>query len=548
MNFELSTSVVSANAARNAPFSLKELQKIAKRYAPIVHLHPDEQFFMCSVEWYLQNATLNGPDVSIPSPTIKDLPVGSTDDGKWTLTLQSVAKSGNAAMAKTYVNVRAGTNSQSTDIQYFFFYAYNGPGNLHIENLVYHQDVDLQPCGEHWADWESMTVRVDNTTHRVLGVGLSQHGHTQWVTDPSQFGRVGDQFVIYSSKNGHANYKAPGPNPTDSGNYGLFNFFLRNDTADGGQIFNSSEKLEFIAIDYMPEFARAQWLGFPYRWGTGDRSFLPFSRVLQIVTTALFPYAWWIPPPVNVPLAAVIASIVVSAISLDNTEGVHSPSLDDAVPPSTPYFSNSMGAIVVDNGRPYVYVLGTDGNLWCNLWDGNNFQWSNQRTPSGVALNRAMGAITVDGGRPYVYVLCSDGNLWCNWWDGKNFQWSNQQTPSAVALSSSMGTITVGGARPYVYVLGSDGNLWCNWWDGSNFQWSNQQTPSGITLSTSMGAITVDGGRPYVYVLGSDGNLWYNWWDGNNFQWSNQQTPSGIALSSSMGAIAVDGGRPYVYV
>jgi len=41
-----------------------------------------------------------------------------------------------------------------------------------------------------------------------------------------------------------------------------------------------------------------------------------------------------------------------------------------------------------------------------------------------------MGAITVDGGRPYVFIEGSDGNLWVNWWSGSAWNWANQGQPS----------------------------------------------------------------------------------------------------------------------
>jgi len=206
------------------------------------------------------------------------------------------------------------------------------------------------------------------------------------------------------------------------------------------------------------------------------------------------------------------------------------------------------GAITVDAARPYVFVKGSDGNLWVNWWSGSAWSWSNQGTPSGVKLGEPMGAITVDGGRPYVFVKGSDGNLWVNWWSGSAWSWSNQGTPSGLSISEAMGAITVDGGRPYAFVKGSDGNLWVNWWSGSAWSWSNQGTPSGVGLGESMGAITVDGGRPYVFVKGSDGNLWVNWWSGSAWSWANQGTPGGVGLGEPMGAITVDGGRPYVFV
>ncbi len=225
---------------------------------------------------------------------------------------------------------------------------------------------------------------------------------------------------------------------------------------------------------------------------------------------------------------------------------------NQGIPSSSVSITETMGAITVDGGRPYVFVKGSDGNLWVNWWSGKAWNWSNQGTPSsGVSITEMMGAITVDGGRPYVFVKGSDGNLWVNWWSGKAWSWSNQGIPSSsVSITETMGAITVDGGRPYVFVKGSDGNLWVNWWSGKAWSWSNQGIPSsGVSITETMGTITVDGGRPYVFVKGSDGNLWVNWWSGKAWSWSNQGIPSsGVSITETMGAITVDGGRPYVFV
>jgi len=71
-----------------------------------------------------------------------------------------------------------------------------------------------------------------------------------------------------------------------------------------------------------------------------------------------------------------------------------------------PWVNESMGAITVDGTRPYVFVTGLDGTLWADSWSGNAWEWTNLgspgATPPGTWITESMGAITVDGGRPYV--------------------------------------------------------------------------------------------------------------------------------------------------
>jgi hypothetical protein len=180
--------------------------------------------------------------------------------------------------------------------------------------------------------------------------------------------------------------------------------------------------------------------------------------------------------------------------------------------------------------RPYVFVRGSDGNLWSNWWDGKAWQWTNQGAPPGLSVSAlgGVGVVTVmddptASQRPYAFVQGSDGNLWADWWDGKAWQWTNQGTPTpGLGVSPGVGVVTVmddptASQRPYAFVRGSDGNLWVNWWDGTAWQWTNQGTPPGPGVSAGVGVVTVMDAptaaqRPYAFVQGSDGNLWMNWW------------------------------------
>lgn len=40
-----------------------------------------------------------------------------------------------------------------------------------------------------------------------------------------------------------------------------------------------------------------------------------------------------------------------------------------------------MGAIAVNNKNPYVYVTGSDGNLWLRWWSGSAWAWYNNGQP-----------------------------------------------------------------------------------------------------------------------------------------------------------------------
>lgn len=71
--------------------------------------------------------------------------------------------------------------------------------------------------------------------------------------------------------------------------------------------------------------------------------------------------------------------------------------------------------------RAHVFVEGNDFNHWVNWWNGSQWSWTNLGKPAGANIHSPMGALTVmdtpsSAQRPYVFVLGNDGNLWFDWW------------------------------------------------------------------------------------------------------------------------------------
>jgi hypothetical protein len=182
----------------------------------------------------------------------------------------------------------------------------------------------------------------------------------------------------------------------------------------------------------------------------------------------------------------------------------------------------------------YDFVSSVDGNLYVNWWNGSQWQWSNQGRPPNTTVSNGLGVITFqenDGTRKiHAFVIGGDGHLFVNWWNGSNWQWSNQGNPTATTALIGPGVITFqhtdGTRRIFAFVMGKDGNLHVDWWDGSNWKWSNLGRPPNTTVSSGPGVITFqenDGTRKiHAFVIGGDGHLWANWWDGSQWQWSDQ--------------------------
>ena len=102
----------------------------------------------------------------------------------------------------------------TTDLQFWIFYPYNGPGTLEVITSVfgisYEPTEELDPLGTHIPDWENATVRVSNATGEIVQVTGSAHGD---VHDMAGRGNEGSHPVVYSSRNGHAVWPTPGNNP-----------------------------------------------------------------------------------------------------------------------------------------------------------------------------------------------------------------------------------------------------------------------------------------------------------------------------------------------
>ena len=201
---------------------------------------------------------------------------------------------------------------------------------------------------------------------------------------------------------------------------------------------------------------------------------------------------------------------------------------------------------------PYAFVVGSDGQLWVNWWDGAAWHWANQGTPPSAGIAASVGALTVMDDpnapqRPYVFVVGSDGQLGLNWWDNAGWNWATQGMPPSVGIAASVGVLTVmddpnAAQRPYAFVVGSDGKLWINWWDSAAWHWANQGTPPSASIAASVGVLTVmddpnAAQRPYALVVGSDGQLWINWWDGAAWHWANRGTPPSAGIVASVGVL-----------
>lgn len=290
-----------------SPLTRSDLEAAIAKYGPVLKIHPDEIYDMCSVEWFLSHCTLidsRSASGNIVHPTETQLPPAPKQETRFYFQIEDAVKPGNFSSAKAYVNAFWQNGMTYTDIQFWFFAAYNGHGTARFDSLLFNKvkntgDVNLAPLGEHVGDWEYAAIRVDNRSKALIGIILSAHGkNILYENDALRVFRMADGThpVVYSSLNGHANFPSAGPNFTENrkilGTPVGLEFNLLNSTADGGKSFSCSSSYQVVAAPWLngtPDaYVIPAWVGYPYRWGPEGTAISMDSKTLgQFIKAAL---------------------------------------------------------------------------------------------------------------------------------------------------------------------------------------------------------------------------------------------------------------------
>jgi len=132
-----------------------------------------------------------------------------------------------------------------------------------------------------------VTIRRDSTSSEPLSLILSQHGDSPSYT-PNKFKRVNDQFIVYSSRHGHANYPSEGDNLTNQSSYTKSGFGvdvgLMNITKEGGFAWDCAKNYRIIGG--VPYAESPQWTHF--QGGTGPKTLSKWNQdqLTSILMTA----------------------------------------------------------------------------------------------------------------------------------------------------------------------------------------------------------------------------------------------------------------------
>ncbi len=181
--------------------------------------------------------------------------------------------------------------------------------------------------------------------------------------------------------------------------------------------------------------------------------------------------------------------------------------------------------------RIYVFVPGENGRLYVNYWDGFRWRWADQGRPGSISVSHfPISAITYEDqnriDKIYTFVVGRDGNMYVNYWDGFRWNWANQGRPSG-SYVYSMNALSYRDnnniQRIYTFVSGSSGRLSVNYWDGYRWRWADQGAPPSTSsyLTPSVISFRDNNGRQniYAFVNGSNNKLYANKWDGSRWAW-----------------------------
>ena len=270
-------------------------QELAARFAPVLRMHPEENYFPVDVQAMLNRAELRNfpsgqlvnaelPPAELPEDTYLDLPEASPDDGnEEAIRLYGEAYAENEHIYPTvYAAVHKDTDGNRLALQYWFFYYANPWNNVHE------------------GDWEMIQLEFAAADELIiLGLGLQPERavYSQHLSAKSfdwDAVNIEGHPVVYVAEGSHASYEIA---------QSTFQILGFDHTSDDG--------LALAPAGFTGELNRSQsygepvmirpnaqgWLSFAGRWGEdvqldiGQGRSGPRGPAFQ--PKWLDPFGWW---------------------------------------------------------------------------------------------------------------------------------------------------------------------------------------------------------------------------------------------------------------
>ena len=296
------------------PLTAALLRQIIERHAPVIRFHPDEPYFPSSAEWYLARSLLiDGATGAVVArhPAATDLPRGPAAPDqlqRYWLTLDPALagpalepelappddpRRGDLAEAPAYVRALHDPAKGHTDLQFWMFYPFDGPGLARLRPrflgaLRTDQTLSLWPAGMHEADWELAVIRIDHATLQPVAAFLSQHQNGDQHVGKEAVAALerepDGRIRLHASLFGHASYAHPQDRKLVyfKRSLGLVGIELALiDRVEPGAAWDLSQNHQVISTSWHdPQFPPAPWLDYAWRWGAYDPNGGRFRRKL----------------------------------------------------------------------------------------------------------------------------------------------------------------------------------------------------------------------------------------------------------------------------
>ncbi|WP_169796699.1 Vps62-related protein [Chondromyces crocatus] len=508
----------------------RQIRELVQRYAPTLFFHPEEPYVVGSPQRFLDEATMFQVDTGTSSALrgqAANLPTHPDAKDKVYLTVPQDKRAGNLDEAEALVRVKLNGEGQYLDLQYWFFYPYNGHATA--KAFPFKDHLSLAPFGRHEGDWEHVTFRFVRDTMALESVYMSQHAGGTWFGQPAQDlewerGRP----VVYSSLNGHACYPRADSNIHPRSHVSkLYDVGLRNDTSRG-RSKDFIGKCQILCANYLSPtvFPPPKWLDFTGRWG----------KIGQL----LRPSFGGVPEPIKGALEKIVNSLPKDIFSESGPEGparkgswnaTWSGDDESVSPPWLP----GRGLITFYQGQK------DGGELWRTFSDGT--QWSRDAQIPHVGMSDSPSAVRFNGQIYCFHQGYGDcGELWYNVFDGN--RWLGDTKVQHVGMSSSPSAVVFNG-KLYCFHQGGGncGELWYSVFDGN--RWLGATKVQHVGMSSSPSAVVFNG-KLYCFHQGhgDNGELWYSVFDGN--RWLGDTKVQHVGMSSSPSA-AVYNGKLYCF-
>ena len=272
------------------PIDIKTLTSLANNYAPQIHLNKHELYYPAPIDWYLPKVDLLAQDGSLITSVVDENALSTANSSDHLkMKVRSIdSEQGDLTNAPYYVRITDVANSPGMiDIQYWFFYAFNGCSAVGADILdIITKVIEVPPLGEHQGDWEHVTVRINGNSsdNELVGVYTAQHGWGKW-HKKNEYNKVHDTVrpSLYSALHTHATYDSPGIKKIKAIGPTGFDIGLLDQVDKKGQIWDplsTGAGIDLVSVNVTGvDFSDAPWTNFQGHWG-------PPTDEKETVTTA----------------------------------------------------------------------------------------------------------------------------------------------------------------------------------------------------------------------------------------------------------------------